>query len=185
MTSKSDKIPAIFLDRDGVLNAVVRREGVVASPRTLEEFTLLPGAAAFCAALKARGYLLVVATNQPDVGRGLLDAAVLEAMHERLRAALPVDAIESSTGGDDADPRRKPNPGMLHDAAERMDIDLARSWFVGDGAKDMKAGRAAGVRTLLLRTDYNTEAEQWADAVASGHDEAADIIFAHDTTHRI
>lgn len=175
--SAKRQLPAIFLDRDGVLNQVVYRDGVVASPRTMEEFELLPGAAAFCAAMKARGFVLVVATNQPDVGRGLLDTAVLDAMHERLRAALPLDAIECCTSGDDADPRRKPNPGMLLDAARRMDIDLAASWFVGDGAKDMIAGRAAGVRTLLLRTTYNAPAEEWADAIAAGHDEAACMIL--------
>lgn len=183
--SSNDRLPAVFLDRDGVLNRVVMREGVVASPRTLEEFVFLPEAAAFCARLKERGFLLVVATNQPDVGRGLMDESELEVMHAVLRAALPVDAVESCTSGDDSDPRRKPNPGMLLDAAARLNIDLAASCFVGDGAKDMRAGRAAGVRTLLLRTEYNGSAEEWADAVAASLDEAAAIILTNFTEQRI
>jgi D-glycero-D-manno-heptose 1,7-bisphosphate phosphatase len=179
LSSNSAKhtLPAIFLDRDGVLNRVVMRGGTVASPRSLEEFELLPDAAEFCASLKARGYLLVVATNQPDLGRGLLGREVLEAMHERLRAALPLDAIEVCGSGDDNDPRRKPNPGMLLDAAARLGIDLAGSWFVGDGIKDMRAGRAAGVRTLLLKTPYNTDAVEFAGHVAGDHAQAADIIL--------
>ena len=175
---------AVFLDRDGVLNRVVMRGDVIGSPRTADEFVLIPEAAALCAALKADGWLLVVVTNQPDVSRGLLDPAELDDMHARLRAALPVDAIEVCGSGDDADPRRKPNPGMLRDAAARMDFRLDASWILGDSIKDMRAGRAAGVRTLLLATEYNHAARDVADHVADSHARAADIIRTH-TSHRI
>lgn len=174
---------AVFLDRDGVLNRVVRRGDVIGSPRTVEEFILIPEAAALCAALHADGWLLAVVTNQPDVSRGLLDPAVLDAMHARLRAALPLDAIDVCPSGDDADPRRKPNPGMLRDAAARIHIDLGASWILGDSVKDMRAGRAAGVRTLLLATEYNHGARAFADQVADSHARAVEII-RNDTNHR-
>lgn len=166
----------MFLDRDGVLNSVVMRGGVVSSPWSRDEFSIVPEAAAFCEALRGQGWLLVVVTNQPDVARGNLPEDELDAMHAALRRLLHPDAIEVCTSGDDGDRRRKPNPGMLLDAAERLGIDLAHSWILGDSRKDMAAGRAAGVRTLLLATSYNSAAHDAADAVVPSLADALAII---------
>src|SRR5947209_19470481 len=88
--------PAVFLDRDGTLNAPVIRDGKPYPPATLAEFALLEGVVEGCNALKAAGYVLVVATNQPDVGRGTQSRETVEAMHEKLRQLVPIEHIEVS-----------------------------------------------------------------------------------------
>ncbi|HVZ65794.1 MAG TPA: HAD family hydrolase [Lacunisphaera sp.] len=150
---------AIFLDRDGTLNIQIVRDGKPYPPATLDEFRLFPGVAEDCARLKAAGYLLVVATNQPDVGRGSQDRAVVEAMHARLRQLIPgLDAIQVCYHAGEAHGQpcacRKPKPGMLLDAARDLGIDLARSWMVGDRWGDIDAGHAAGCRTILIDHGY-------------------------------
>ena len=103
--------PAVFLDRDGTLNVQAVRDGKPYAPTRFEEFRLFDGAAAACRSLKDAGYLLVVATNQPDVGRGEVEQSVIEAMHTRLRELIPeIDRIEVSydPGRGENAPRRKP-----------------------------------------------------------------------------
>ncbi len=170
---------AIFLDRDGILAPVVIRDGVVGSARSLSEFVITPEAVEMCEKIRDAGFLLVVVTNQPDIDRGMLRMEDLEEMHAQLQHLLHPDEIQVCGSGDDDDPRRKPNPGMLLDAAARLDIDLASSWIIGDSIKDVGAGRAAGVRTMLLRTAYNQSAHGIADVDVSDLEEAAGIIL-HD-----
>ena len=158
--------PAIFLDRDGVLNSIVWREGKAASPRTVAELAIEPEAAAVLAALKAAGYLLLVVTNQPDVRRGLMSSETLDAIHQRLADALPVDDI-SACRHDNADncACRKPKPGLVLDLADCHGVDLTRSWLVGDQDRDIQCGQAAGVRTVLLARPYNSGVASNADHV--------------------
>ncbi len=149
--------PAIFLDRDGTLNAPVVKEGKPYPPATPEEFTLIAGAADACTRLKAAGFVLVVATNQPDVGRGTQSREVVEAMHAKLRVLVPaLDRIEVcyDPGRGEVSTRRKPAPGMLLDAAAALGLDPARSWMVGDRAGDIDAGHAAGCRTIFIDWGY-------------------------------
>jgi D-glycero-D-manno-heptose 1,7-bisphosphate phosphatase len=147
---------AVFLDRDGVLNRVIVRACRPASPRSLDELTLEPAAAGAAARLREAGFLVFVVTNQPDLARGLLAPAVHEAIMERVRGAVsPHDlAVCPHDDGDDCE-CRKPRPGMLLGLAARWGVDLASSFMVGDDWKDMDAGRAAGCRAILIRTDYN------------------------------
>src|SRR5688500_4492328 len=114
--------PAVFLDRDGTLNVQVIRDGKPYPPQTLEEFRLFPDLPAGGARLAAPGDTLLVATNRPDVGRGTQSQAGVEAMHTKLCALGPhIAHIEVcyAPGRADSplDPRRKPEPGMLLDAA--------------------------------------------------------------------
>jgi D-glycero-D-manno-heptose 1,7-bisphosphate phosphatase len=174
--------PAIFLDRDGTLNASVIREGRPYPPATLEEFVLLPGAAAACARLKAAGFLLVVTTNQPDVGRGTQSREMVEAMHTKLRALVPdLDRIEVcyDPGRGEPSSRRKPAPGMLLDAAKALHLDLSQSWMIGDRAGDIEAGHAAGCRTVFIDWGY-AEKAPFPPPHFTIHslDEAAGIILA-------
>jgi D-glycero-D-manno-heptose 1,7-bisphosphate phosphatase len=142
---------AVFLDRDGVLNRSVNRDGVESPPTSLDDFELLPGVRDAVDRLKSAGYVLVVVTNQPDIARGNQVASVVDAMNTVVQRELGVDAVLVCPH-DDADDCecRKPKPGMLFQAMERFDIDPERSFMVGDRWRDVAAGRAAGCRTVQV-----------------------------------
>jgi D-glycero-D-manno-heptose 1,7-bisphosphate phosphatase len=152
--------PAVFLDRDGTLNEPLVRGGKPYPPGRVEEFRICDGAAEACARLKAAGFALVVVTNQPDVGRGTQSSLVVDTMHARLRHLIPaLDWIEVCHAPGQGRPhpenhRRKPEPGMLLDAAAALGLDLRSSWMVGDRAGDIDAGHAAGCRTIFLDRGY-------------------------------
>lgn len=132
------------------------RGGKAYAPRRLVDFRLLPGVPKAVAALKRAGFLVVVVTNQPDIGNGLVEAAIVEAMHARLRSRVPVDDIRMCPHRQDAGCScRKPRPGMLLAAARRWNIDLKNSYMVGDRASDIVAGKAAGCYTLLINRHYS------------------------------
>ena len=171
--------PAVFLDRDGVLNRVTIRDGMPFGPMTLAEFVLVEGAGSDVRRLKDAGYTVIVATNQPELARGRLRAADLDAMHAKLRAEVPVDAIFVCPH-DDADrcACRKPQPGLLLSAARTHGIDLARSYMVGDRWRDVEAGRAAGCRTVLVEMGYRESLRSPPDHVADGLREAVRWILA-------
>jgi D-glycero-D-manno-heptose 1,7-bisphosphate phosphatase len=166
---------AVFLDRDGVLNRAVVRHGRPYPPATAEEFEILPGAAEAVRKLRDAGFLLIGATNQPDVARGTQRREVVEAMNDRLRAAMPIAAILVCYEDGDDCPRRKPNPGLLLEAAETHAIDLPASYMVGDRWRDVEAGRRAGCRTVFIDRGYD---ERRPDPPAD-HD-AADLTDAAD-----
>ncbi len=176
--------PAVFLDRDGTLNRQVIRDGKPYPPAAAAEFELFPGVSDACAQLAAAGYTLVVATNQPDVGRGTQSRAVVEAMHAQLLSLVPaLSRIEVcyAPGQGVAHPedrRRKPEPGMLLDAARDLGLDLARSWMIGDRWRDIDCGRRAGVRTVFIDFGYAEELRAAPDFTVSSFPEAAGIILA-------
>ncbi len=180
-----DSRPAVFLDRDGTLNVEVVRDGKPYPPDTLAGFRLHDGAAEACARLKAAGYVLVVATNQPDVGRGKQERAVVEAMHARLRELIPsLDLVQVCCHGGAAHGQpcdcRKPAPGMLLDAAARLGLDLTRSWMVGDRWGDIDAGHAAGCRTIFLDRGYTEALRTKPHFTARSLLDAAGMILAQD-----
>lgn len=175
--------PAVFLDRDGTLNLQVIRDGKPYPPQTPGEFHLFPGVPEACARLAAADYVLVVATNQPDVGRGTQSQAVVDAMHAQLRQWIPaIERVEACYApGLDAsaapDPRRKPEPGMLLDAARELGLDLARSWMVGDRWRDIDCGQRAGVRTIFIDFGYAEELRAAPDYTVKSFVEAAEVIL--------
>jgi D-glycero-D-manno-heptose 1,7-bisphosphate phosphatase len=147
---------AVFLDRDGVIVVPEFRDGRSYAPTTIESFQLYDSAARHLHRLKDAGYLLVVVTNQPDVGRGVIAPSVLEAMHRRLAAELPIDLIRACVhDGKDGCACRKPKPGMLLAAAELLNIDLGASFMVGDRGSDIEAGCTAGCRTVFIDLGYD------------------------------
>jgi D-glycero-D-manno-heptose 1,7-bisphosphate phosphatase len=167
---------AVFFDRDGVLNRVVWRNEKPASPRSVEEFELEPEARGLMVRLKAEGFKLFVVTNQPDIRRGLMSDETLDQIHAKLAEALPVDAV-SACRHDDRDGClcRKPKPGQLIALAQAHDVDLERSFMIGDQDRDAQCGRAAGCTTLLLDRSYNTGAS--ADHVVQNLSQAVEAIL--------
>ena len=169
---------AVFLDRDGVLNAAVVRDGKPYPPASAAELVILPGVAAALEQLHAAGFMLVVVTNQPDVARGTQTAAEVEAIHAKLRAALPaLDAIYSCMHDDvDHCDCRKPKPGMIVTAATDMGISLTESFMVGDRWRDIDAGLAAGCRTVFIDRDYRERKPETAIHVGGLPEAAAWIL---------
>jgi D-glycero-D-manno-heptose 1,7-bisphosphate phosphatase len=171
----------VFLDRDGTLNLQTVRDGKPYPPESVEEFRLFDEVAPSCRALHAAGFSLVVATNQPDVGRGRQSAAVVEAMHAKLLSLVPeIERIEvcydPGRGAESA--RRKPAPGMLLDAAAALGLDLTRSWLIGDRWRDVDCGKRAGVRTIFLDFGYTEALREAPDFVAKSFSAATAIILA-------
>ena len=156
---------AVFFDRDGIVNASPG-PGYV---ERVEDFHLLPGFGAALRLVRARGYGAFIVTNQRGVGKGLMTHAALDAIHDHLRAALAqeglaLDDILVATSVDRADPRLKPNPGMLLEAARDHGCDLARSWMIGDRERDVETGIRAGCHTILVApAGAATQAEVRAD----------------------
>lgn len=175
---------AVFLDRDGVLNAVVYREGRPASPRDPAQFMLEPAAPAAVQALQRAGLRTFVVSNQPDIARGRLEPAALAAMMDELVARVAVDDVRICPH-DDADrcACRKPQPGLIRELAERWNVELARSYLVGDGWRDIAAGRAAGCRTVLLQQRYNEDVA--ADHAARDLSAAVEWILAQDLARQL
>jgi D-glycero-D-manno-heptose 1,7-bisphosphate phosphatase len=171
---------AVFLDRDGVINRALEREEKPYPPRSLDEFQILPEVPEACAKLKAAGFLLVVATNQPDVGRGTMEKSLVETIHSHMLVRLPIDRVEvcfhPGKGSSDCD-CRKPKPGMLLHAARELNIDLAQSWMVGDRWRDVDCGHAAGCRTIFINRGYAEELKQQPDFTVKDLAEAAEIIL--------
>lgn len=166
--------PAAFIDRDGVLNRAVMRDGQWVSPRTLAEFQLFNGLSQAASILRDAGHLVFVVTNQPDVARGLMSYDDLSSMSAQVMDALRPDEIWTCVH-DDADncTCRKPRPGALIQLARRWNADLSRSVIIGDTQKDVGAGRAAGIPAIIVDRDYNQSVS--ADFRVSDIGQAAEL----------
>ena len=159
-----NKQKAVFLDRDGTINKYV---GFL---RNIDDFELLPGVSNAIKTINNSGYLAIIVTNQPVIARGEVTYEELNAIHNKMQTLLGregayVDAIyycphHPHKGYEGEIPElkiececRKPKPGMLLEAANDFNIDLVQSWMVGDGENDIKAGKAAGCKTVLIGSD--------------------------------
>ncbi|MCB7319412.1 HAD-IIIA family hydrolase [Lacrimispora sp. 210928-DFI.3.58] len=165
---------AVFLDRDGTLNKYV---GFL---RSIDDFELLPGAAEAVKRINSAGYLAIVVTNQPVIARGELTLGQLQEIHNKMETLLGregafLDGIyfcphhpHKGYEGEVAELKvdcscRKPEPGMLLKAAEDFNIDLSQSWMAGDSENDVRAGQAAGCRTVLVKQ----REEAWGQTVTA------------------
>ncbi|HEX4124389.1 MAG TPA: HAD family hydrolase [Tepidisphaeraceae bacterium] len=151
--------PGIFFDRD---NTLIVNDGYLGDP---EKVVLIDGAAEGIAELRKMGFVIVVFSNQSGVARGLFDESAVHAVNARLDEMLldhdqgaiidrhefcpfhPEGTVEEYRK---ESPLRKPGPGMIHQAAEKLQLDLAGSWVIGDAGRDIEAGKAAGCRTILF-----------------------------------
>jgi D-glycero-D-manno-heptose 1,7-bisphosphate phosphatase len=171
--------PAVFLDRDGVLNEARVVDGVPRPPATLSDLRVIPSAADACRDLRAAGYVLVVVTNQPDVARGTETMAGVEAYNDAIAAEITIDEFVICPH-DDADgcACRKPLPGMLLDAAGRLGLDLGHSFMVGDRWRDIEAGRRAGCTTVFVDRGYTERNPEGPDVVVDELVEAVPQMLA-------
>jgi D-sedoheptulose 7-phosphate isomerase len=170
---------AVFLDRDGVLNEAVIRDGKPYPPEDAASLRIFAGTADALTRLKDHGYLLLVVTNQPDVARGNQKRDAIEEMNRRLCAELPLDEVFTCYHDDADDCQcRKPRPGLMREAALRHGIDLSQSYMIGDRWLDIDAGVNAGCRTILIDRGYSERAsESVPDARVGTLAEAVDWIL--------
>ena len=146
---------AVFLDRDGVINRAVVRDGKPYPPANLAALEILPGVGAAMQSLRNDGWLLIVITNQPDVARGTTPRVDVEAINQHLQQCLPIDEFRTCYhDSDDGCACRKPLPGALLAAAKTFDIDLTASYMVGDRWRDIEAGQAAGCQCYFIDYSY-------------------------------
>jgi D-glycero-D-manno-heptose 1,7-bisphosphate phosphatase len=146
---------AVFLDRDGVINQAVVRDGKPYPPPGVDELKVMAGSADALRDLKQAGFLLIVVTNQPDIARGTQSRVAVDAIHQALREALPLDDFFVCPHDDsDRCDCRKPLPGLLLRAAEKYEIDMPRSFIVGDRWRDVDAGASAGCATVWIDYGY-------------------------------
>ncbi|MEJ7692852.1 HAD family hydrolase [Daejeonella sp.] len=146
---------AVFLDRDGVLNKGYVKDGKSYAPRKIEHFKLLPYAVQSVEKLRKHGFLVIVATNQPDINNGLVTLIEVEKMHLLLKRRTKIDDIFLCPHSKDEECLcRKPKPGMLLDAAKKHNINLSKSFIIGDRSSDIEAGTGAGCRAIFLNRFY-------------------------------
>jgi D-glycero-D-manno-heptose 1,7-bisphosphate phosphatase len=174
-------LKAVFLDRDGVLNESIVRDGRPYPPQNLRQLRICHGAPNACSDLKRAGFLLIVVTNQPDVARGAQKKQVVETMNRGLARVMPIDEFCVCYHDDDQHCNcRKPKPGLIVVAARKWSIDLGQSFMVGDRCRDIDAGIAAGCRTIFIERGYNERKPAQFDFAAKSLWEAADWILKQD-----
>lgn len=175
---------AVFLDRDGVLNRAVVRNGHPSPPSGVEAFELHDDVVSGCARLKEANFLLVVITNQPDVGRGKQSRETVEAMHLKMQSALPsLDRIEvcyhaGERYGEPCD-CRKPRPGLILRAAADLKIDLGASYVIGDRWRDIDCARTAGCRAIFIQRGYEESLRESPDFTVRNFNDAVSALL-HD-----
>ena len=174
---------AVFLDRDGVLSRGILKAGKSYAPKTLADFKLMPYAADSVKTLQDAGFLVIVVTNQPDVGNGLVKSGIVNAMHEKLFQKTRINDIFVCTHRPDEGCRcRKPNPGMLLSAAEKHKINLNRSIMVGDRASDMEAAKRVGCQAIFIDRKYSEPPPVIQDATVKSL-KAATVLILNSKGH--
>ena len=169
---------AVFLDRDGVINRAIVRDGKPFPPANIGQLEVLPGVSEALEKLHAANYLLIVVTNQPDVARGTAKKEDIEEMNAHLSSRLPIDQFRTCYhDSSDGCNCRKPLPGSILDAAKEYQIDLSKSFMVGDRWRDIEAGAAAGCKTFFVNYRYSEKIPDTPDFIVSSLLEAEKIIL--------
>jgi len=147
----------VFLDRDGVLNALVERNGRMVSPRFFKDFLLLDGVKDAIQLLLQQNYKVIVVTNQPDISRGLMLQSELDQMTKTLLALGINQVLICPHSDDDACQCKKPKPGLLTRYLDSLDSEPKAIWMIGDREVDMRAGDAVGAKTIYISQDRKEE----------------------------
>ena len=148
---------AVFLDRDGVLNKLVFRDGNYYSPRNIINFKLYNDAEKAIQLIQEKGYLALVVSNQPDIARGYLKKSILNEMTKKIFDKLNVDDIFYCMHDDGMCDCRKPLPGLIYAAQKKWNIDLSQSIMIGDTEKDYLAAKHSNVDFYLVSNDENID----------------------------
>jgi D-glycero-D-manno-heptose 1,7-bisphosphate phosphatase len=165
---------AVFLDRDGVINEPIIKEGRSYPPKNLDEFKILPNVDKALQLLKKANYLLIVITNQPDVGDGKQKKEIVESFHEFLLANLPIDDIFVCYDRNSF--CYKPKPGLLLRAIEKYNIDCKLSYMIGDRWRDIEAGKSVGCQTFFIDWKYKESLKSEPKEIVSSLFEGAEKI---------
>lgn len=190
----------VFLDRDGVINELIYypEHGVVDSPFTVEQFRLIPGVCEVINKFHELGFKVIIVSNQPGMAKGYLSKKTFDKIRKKMSSELAKEGasfdgeyycfhhpeakferLKANCGC------RKPKPGLLLQAAKDLNIDLPRSWMIGDGLSDVKAGKSAGCKTILLGKmkcelcHLMDEQDARPDFVAANLFEAANLVKSH------
>jgi D-glycero-D-manno-heptose 1,7-bisphosphate phosphatase len=166
----------VFLDRDGVINKLVERDGRQVSPRRFDDFEILPGVHIAIRKLREFGFEIVVVTNQPDISRGLMQIHELDLMHELVQS-LGVHEIRfcPHSGEEDCE-CRKPKTGMLVNQLKAYLGAKVEVWMIGDSESDVVCGNRVGARTILISND--TEIDSAAEHIDKDLEQAANYIVS-------
>lgn len=170
-------VNTVFFDRDGVINEIVMRDGLVSSPRSMEEFRLRHDFISAFQKFSKLAINLFVVSNQPDVSRGLLRPETLAAMTELLQERFEFrEVVYCLHDNKDQCLCRKPKPGMLDYLVEKYAVERDKAIFIGDNVNDILAGSAAGIRTIFLRQSHNRLCDCQPDFAVDSLDEILPII---------
>lgn len=193
---------AVFLDRDGVINELIYypEHGVVDSPFTVEQFRLIPGVCEAINRFHELGFKVIIVSNQPGMAKGYLSQETFDKIRKKTSDDLAKEGAsfdgeyycfhhpEAKVGSLKANCGcRKPKPGLLLQAAKDLDVDLSQSWMIGDGLSDVKAGKSAGCKTILLGKmkcelcHLMDEQDAHSDFIAPNLLEAANLVKSRKT----
>ena len=168
---------AIFLDRDGVVNKAFIRNGLPTSPNSLNELEILPGVKESILRLKKLNYICLLVTNQPDVSRGKIEKKTVIEMNSFLKKEIELDDIFVCYHDDKDNCKcRKPKPGMIIQASKKWDIDVRKSFMIGDRWRDIQAGISAGCKTIFIENNYNEDKRVKASYTSANLVDAVFII---------
>ena len=146
---------AIFLDRDGVINKIFIKNGLPSSPDTFDQLEILTGVKESILRLKKLNFLCLVATNQPDVSRGKIDKKIVIEMNNFLKKEIELDDIFVCFHDDKHNCNcRKPKPGLLVQASKKWNVEINKSFMIGDRWRDIQAGINIGCKTIFIDNDY-------------------------------
>ena len=170
---------AVFFDRDGTLNRSNILGNKSHAPTSFQDFELLPESVNVTKALKKSGFLVFVITNQPTISTGVLSISELEKMNTYTAKTLNIDHVYYCPHTEtDSCNCRKPKSGMLIVASKEHNLDLSKSWMVGDTWRDVQAGKAAGCKTILLKRDWSESEKCEPDYIVKGNlGKVLDIIL--------
>lgn len=167
--------PALFLDRDGIFNELVYRDGGVHSPRHWNEVKHYPLEGLH--EIKELGFKLVMVTNQPDIERNIISRSFVDELNRHYQNLYSLDAVYVSPFSSNDHPLKKPNPGLFLLAKKELELDLPNSLLLGDTERDTLAAKRCGIKSIIWKRNYNKNVS--SDFSVSSVEELFTILAKH------